>query len=62
MKPNEKVVTWKHKNALQRVLACKSMLYHHNFLTESEWLKVCNRIEKWIAASAQDETTKKASK
>lgn len=47
MKANAKIPAWDAEIAAERVDQCRSMLYMHGFLTDSENDRVNERIEKW---------------
>ena len=49
MKPTDKLSALKPDNALGRIEYCRTFLYLHGFLTDSEKLKVKNRVRKWCA-------------
>lgn len=55
MKPTDILFAWKKESAIDRIHGCKVMLHLHGFLTESEALRVRNRIRKWEEKFKKDD-------
>lgn len=43
-----KTPAWDGDEMLDRIIKCKSMLYIHGFITDSERGKINRRINKWV--------------
>ena len=52
---DKKAPDWSKHNMLARILHCKSMLYLHGFMIESEWDQINKRINKWVNKIMKDQ-------